>query len=104
MLLAELATTSAALAATSKRTQKIETLATLLRRLSPEEVLPAVALLSGTVRQGRIGLGPSLVRAAMAGRHAAEASLTIVEADRALDRLASTSGAGSAAARRETLG
>ena len=104
MLLADLASTSAAIAATTKRTQKIERLAALLRRLSPEEVLPAVALLSGTVRQGRIGLGPSLVRATRDVAHATVPALTITETDRALDRLASTAGAGSAATKRETLG
>ena len=65
MLLADLAAASAALAATTKRTRKIETLAALLRRLAQEEIRPAVALLSGSLRQGRIGLGPSAVRADM---------------------------------------
>jgi len=103
VLLADLAATSAALAATTRRTEKAERLADLLRRLEPGEIVPAVALLSGTVRQGRIGLGPSVVRAAMSGDRAAAPTLMVADVDRALDRLAATSGAGSAAARRESL-
>jgi DNA ligase-1 len=103
VLLADLATTSAALAATTRRTEKAERLADLLRRFEPGEIVPAVALLSGTLRQGRIGLGPSVVRAAMSGDRAASPTLLVADVDRALDRLAATSGAGSAAARRESL-
>ena len=103
MLLRDLAATSAALAATTRRTEKAERLADLLRRLAPDEIVPAVALLSGALRQGRIGLGPSVVRAAMQGEHAGEPTLTVAEVDRALDRIAAESGAGSAGARREAL-
>ena len=103
MLLGDLAATSAALAATTRRTEKAERLADLLRRFASDEIVPAVALLSGTLRQGRIGLGPSVVRAAMQGEHAGEPTLTVAEVDRALDRIAAASGAGSAGARREAL-
>jgi DNA ligase-1 len=103
MRIAELAATSAALAATSKRKEKSERLASLLRRLAPDEIVPAVSLLAGTLRQGRIGLGPSVVRAAVAGEHAAASTLTLADVDRAFDRLAAISGAGSAGARREAL-
>ena len=103
MLLRDLAATSAALTATTRRTEKTGRLADLLRRLAPDEIVPAVALLSGTLRQGRIGLGPAVVRTAMQGEHASEPTLTVAEVDRALDRIAATSGAGSAGARREAL-
>jgi len=104
MRIAELAATSTALAATSRRNEKIDRLAALLRRLAPDEIVPAVAWLAGSLRQGRIGLGPSLVHAAAGGAHAAEASLTVGEVDLALDALAAMSGAGSTGARREALG
>jgi DNA ligase-1 len=103
MQLADLAATSNALASTTRRTAKAERLADLLRRLAPDEIVPAVALLSGTLRQGRIGLGPSVVRAAMEGEHAVRAELTVGDVDRALERIAATSGAGSAGARRQAL-
>ena len=104
MRIAELAATSTTLAATSRRNEKIDRLAALLRRLEPDEIVPAVAWLAGSLRQGRIGLGPSLVRAAAEGEHAGEPSLTIGEVDRAFDALAAMSGAGSSGARREALG
>jgi DNA ligase-1 len=104
MRIADLAATSAALAATSKRTEKTERLAALLRTLTPDEIVPAVALLSGALRQGRIGLGPALVRAATSQAQAAEPTLNVLDVDRAFDRLAAMTGAGSAGARREALG
>jgi DNA ligase-1 len=104
MLLADLAAMSAALAATSRRTEKSRRLAELLGRLAPDEIIPAVAMLSGSLRQGRIGLGPSFVRAALAGTHAGTSSLTIADVDRALEELSRMTGAGSSAARRDALG
>ncbi|HKQ57073.1 MAG TPA: ATP-dependent DNA ligase [Candidatus Eisenbacteria bacterium] len=104
MRIAELATTSRELAATSRRNEKIERLAVLLRRLAPEEIAPAVALLSGAPRQRRIGIGPSIVRAAASEAHAEEPTLTIAEVDRELERLAGLQGAGSTTARRTALG
>jgi len=104
MRIAELATASAALAATSRRTEKAERLAAVLRRLAPDDVLPAVALLVGSLRQGHIGIGSSLVRAAASNPRAAESTLTVADVDRAFDRLAALGGAGSAGARREALG
>jgi ATP-dependent DNA ligase I len=101
--IAELAATSAALAATSRRGEKAERLSSVLRRLAPEEIVPAVALLAGTIRQGRIGIGPSVVRAAAGGSHASGPTLTVADVDRALDRIANLTGAGSAGARREAL-
>ena len=62
MLLDEVAGTSAAVAASSARLAKVERLAACLRRLEPGEVHPAVAFLSGDLRQrqirGRLG-GPA---------------------------------------------
>jgi len=104
MQIAELAATSAALAATSRRGEKTDRLAALLRRLTPEEIPAAVAWLAGSLRQGRIGLGPSLVRAAASGAHGATPTLTVADVDRTFDRLAAMSGTGSSGARREALG
>src|SRR3546814_6743425 len=49
--------TSAEVGATRSRTAKLAALTELLRRLAPEEVVPAVAALTGAPRQGRIGVG-----------------------------------------------
>jgi DNA ligase-1 len=91
------------LTATSRRNEKAERLATLLRRLAPDEIVPAIGLLAGSLRQGRIGLGPSLIRGAAASTHASEPTLSVLDVDRAFDRLAVLSGAGSAGARKAAL-
>src|SRR5262245_60493213 len=75
----------------------------LLRRLAPEEIVPAAGLLAGALRQGRIGLGPSMVRSAAASTHATEPILSVLEVDQAFDRLAAMSGAGSSGARKAAL-
>ena len=64
MLLFELVTTSQRVAETRSRSAKIAGLAELLRRLAPEEIDPAASWLSGSLRQGRIGLGWAAVREA----------------------------------------
>ena len=51
MLLADLASTSAAIAATSSRLAKVESIAACLRRAAPPEVAVAVSYLSGELRQ-----------------------------------------------------
>jgi len=57
VLLAEVAETSRALAATRSRTAKTALLADLLSRAQPAEVGPVVGYLIGDPRQGRIGVG-----------------------------------------------
>ncbi len=102
-LFADLAATAGTVAATRSRTAKLTALAELLARLEPDEVEPAVALLSGTVRQGRIGVGWATI-AAVEHAPAAEPSLTIAAVDGALTTLAGVGGAGSAAKRGRLLG
>jgi DNA ligase-1 len=103
MLLAGVVETSARVANTSRRLEKIELLAALLDQLAPEEVEPAVAFLSGLVRQGRVGVGYATLEAA-AAPPAGEAGLTVGEVDRALEALAAVEGRGSEARKREALG
>ena len=103
MRLADLVTTSRRTSETRSRLEKTAALADLLRRLGPEEIDPAVAWLSGNLRQGRIGLGPAAIRGASPGTAAAEPALTIGEVDATFDRIAGVSGAGSTAERARLL-
>lgn len=102
MLLAELVEISNRIANTSKRLEKTDLLAGLLRRLAAQEVEIAVAFLSGGARQGRIGIGHTTLRNA-SGAAAEAPGLTLTEVDRTLDELANVQGRGSEQRRRELL-
>src|SRR5689334_11366563 len=96
MRLAELVATSRRVALTRARGEKIGALADLLRRLPPEEVEIAVSYLSGSLRQGRIGLGPAAVKGALAAASpATQATLELAQVDEAFSHIAAASGAGS---------
>jgi DNA ligase-1 len=101
-LLAELVRASNEVAATSSRSSKVAILAELLRELDSGEVATAVGLLSGTPRQGRVGIGYSTVHG-VAGPPASEPSLTIEDVDEAITAIELTTGSGSATARRQRL-
>lgn len=102
VLLDALVTTADSVAATRSRLAKVEALADLLVRLAPEEVAPAVGMLVGRPRQGRVGVGWRGLGAAM-GDPADEPTLEIADVDALLDRLLTLSGAGSAAERTAAL-
>lgn len=91
-------------AATRSRTQKTERLAELLRRLAPADVEPAIGLLLGRPRQGRVGVGwRTLVAAAPPASSDQGPSLTVADVDRALTTLAEAHGSGSASMRQQVL-
>lgn len=102
MLFAKLVETSRRIGNTTKRLEKTDLLAALLKQLHPDEVETAVAFLSGCIRQGRIGIGYSTLRNVL-GSPSADATLEIPEVDRALGDLATIGGAGSEARRRDSL-
>ncbi len=102
VLLADLVATSMAVTSTSARSTKIAALADLLARLDDAEVPVAVAMLTGSPRQGRIGIGWRTV-VNIDVEPAATADLTILDVDELVDRLAATGGAGSNAARASLL-
>jgi len=104
MQFVEVATTSAEVARVSGRLEKIARLAHLLARLAPEEIEATVAFLSGSTRQGRMGLGYAAISAAAGTAPADEATLSIGDVDRVFGALADLSGQGSAAARVRLLG
>ena len=104
MLFHELVQTSRRVAETSGRLAKIELVAALLKRTAPEEIATAIAFLSGSPRQGRIGIGYATLQAAKPG-HAAEApTLELTRVDATLQRLANTTGKGSAQTKERLLG
>ncbi len=102
MLFVELADASRRLVATTKRSEKAALLADLLRRMAPDEIAVAVGVLTGALRQGRIGVGWATLRD-IRPDPAATPTLTVLEVDAAVDRLAAMSGAGVNAARRTLL-
>ena len=102
MLLAEVVEASRRITATSKRFEKIELLASLLKRLGTDEIEPTVAFLSGTTRQGRIGIGYATLRAAVSTPSETPA-IEILEVDRTLDDLTGVGGPGSGTRKRELL-
>jgi DNA ligase-1 len=101
--LAEIVETSRRVGEVGGRLAKIGHLADCLAQAAPEEAASAVALLSGTPRQGRIGIGYAVLRAARGEQAAAEASLTLQALDRALAGLKAVSGKGAAAERLRRL-
>lgn len=101
MLLAELVTTSAAVAATRSRLAKVAALAETLGRAAPDEVEIVTSYLSGSLRQRRTGVGWRSARATVAP--AGEPELTVTEVDAIFAELAEFSGPGSQTARKARL-
>ena len=102
VLFADVVQTSTSVSATRSRTAKVEVLTELLRGLAVDEILPAVGFLTGTPRQGRIGVGWATV-ASVDVAAATEPSLTIADVDGAITLVQETRGAGSAAGRQSIL-
>ncbi len=101
-LLADVVATSRDVAATSSRSEKIATLADLLRRLEPDEVAPAVGFLTGVPRQGRVGVGYATIYG-IERAPAQEPTITIEDLDRAIAAVQGMTGSGSAVRRGEYL-
>lgn len=102
VLLADVVTTSSAVAATRSRKSKTEAIADLIRSAEPADVEPVVAWLTGESLQGRLGIG----RRTLVGAKAAPAidpTWSVAEVDEVLSQLAETSGAGSVARRKGLL-
>jgi DNA ligase-1 len=101
-LLTTVVATSAQVAETSARSVKTRLLADCLRSLDREELEVAVLYLSGEIRQGRIGIGPSVLRAC-AQSPALTPGLDLLEVDRMFDALAAIAGSGSGTQRATML-
>ena len=103
MKLHELVTTSRQVAATSGRNAKIDLLAALLKQAAADEIETAIASLSGSLRQGRIGVGYAALRAARPEGAADRPTLDLTTVDAALEQVARTRGSGSAAVKDRLL-
>ena len=102
MLLNELVLATEAVSATSSRLAKVAVLAAALRELDPDEVAPAIGFLTASPRQGRLGVGwRSLSDLAVVAAPAP--TLSVLDVDAALSRLARADGSGSVAVRRTEL-
>jgi DNA ligase-1 len=104
MKLDQLVETSASVAATPGRLEKIATLAALLRRLPVDEVPIAIGFLTGWPRQGRLGVGWATVAGALEREPASIASLELRDVDAAFDRLLAVRGKSSASERARLAG
>jgi DNA ligase-1 len=102
MQLATLVNASRDVAATRSRLKKRAALRACLEATTPAETGLVVDYLAGHLPQGRIGLGPAILRRLEGGR-ATAASLTLADVNEAFDTIAAIRGQGSQQARRETL-
>ena len=102
MLLADLVACAEAVAATSARTEKIESLAELLRGADGREAGVVAGLVAGDPRQGRIGVGWATV-AALQTDSAGEPTLSVADLDALLDEVAGAAGGGSTQRRLDLL-
>jgi DNA ligase-1 len=101
VLLAGVAATTAAVAATSGRNAKVALLADCLAGAGPDDVAVVAAYLSGDLPQRRTGVGWRAL--ADLPPPAGVASLTVAGTDQAFAAIAACAGAGSAAERRRLL-
>src|SRR6185503_13848669 len=99
MRLGEIVAVSKAVADTSGRLDKVARLADLLKRLAPDEIPVAVAFLSGSPLQGRIGVAGSMIAGAQSGAPAADPALDLHDVDISFGQIAATSGRGAASSR-----
>ncbi len=81
--------------ATSKKTEKVGLLADFLTQTTARETELAALYLSGTLRQGRIGVGWLTLQSAMAREPATGAPPSLLEVDQAFEAAAAERGPGS---------
>jgi len=98
--LAHLVETSRRVTEASGRLEKIGLLASLLASVPPDEIEIAVAFLSGSFRQAKLGVGYAALQAAMPERPVESPSLELVEVDAAFEQISQVAaGKGSIATR-----
>ena len=97
VLLADLVAASVDVTQTPARLRRSRGLLTACANSAPPDVAIAVPFLTGTLRQGRIGVGFAAIREAADVTAASEPTLTLADVDRAFEEVAMTRGAGSIA-------
>jgi DNA ligase-1 len=102
VLLDLLVRTSNHVAASSGRLAKITLLADLLKQAGRNEIELAIAYLSGTTRQAKIGVGWATLRKARV-QVGTSARLELRDVDETLEKIAGTTGKGSAGERQRLL-
>jgi ATP-dependent DNA ligase I len=101
VLLRDLVDASAAVRATAGRNAKVQTLAELLRGVSPADTPAVVAWLSGELTQRQIGVGWAALRDLPTP--AGEPTLEVGRVEEAFTRIGALAGPGSQAARRDAV-
>ena len=102
MQLAILASTSTSLAGTRSRREKVRVLSECLHRMDPGERHTGVSYLTGTLPQGKIGLGYANLREAGA-EPAMASTLSVADADAVFQRMSEQTGSGSQSRRKQLL-
>lgn len=99
MRLSEIVHASGRVLSTTRRSEKVAALASVLGRLVGAEVPIGVAYLAGILPQGRIGVGPAAIQRAFVPEGASEPSLALEDVDEALSAIRRVKGPGSGAER-----
>jgi len=89
--------------ATTRKTEKVALLADLLRQTQGRETELAASYLSGTLPQGRIGVGWRMIQGAMIETPASGPPLRLLDVDGVFSGLATERGAGSSERRTQAL-
>jgi len=104
VLLAEVVETHKRVGGTKSRDQKTQFLAEILARADETQIPILVGLLTGSPRQGRVGIGPGLFRhLQVTDSPGIGAPLQVTDVDAALDAVANATGPGSHARKQEVL-
>ena len=103
MRLKGLVDVSNAVSHTRSRREKTAALAALLKQLQGREIPIGVSYLSGSLPQGRIGLGWSAISGAQTTGASDTPSLELLDADAIFEQIAHTSGAGAVRTRTQLL-
>jgi DNA ligase-1 len=102
--LAHLVETSRRVTEASGRLEKTGLIASLLVSVPPEEIEIAVAFLSGSVRQSKLGIGYAALQAAIPERPAESPSLDLAQVDAAFEQISQVAaGKGSTGERQRLL-
>ncbi len=103
MLLSHTVDTSARVARTRSRTEKIGHLASCLQQIPHAELATGSAYLAGYLPQGRIGIGPSILRRSLPETAATAPELSLSQVDQTFEQVTRTSGSGATARRLHLL-